>query len=85
MNNPFILSDDQLKTLLNSYSIWCEKNEKEKKHPKSFREKANELKKSLLNRTYLSSTSEKDLAQSIFDYSRTLEGPAYIRLGMPRI
>lgn len=85
MNNPFILSDDQLKTLLNSYSIWCEKDEKEKKYPKVFREKANELKKTLLNRTYLTNTSDKDLVQSILDYSKTIEGPVIIKLVSSRI
>jgi len=33
MENPFTLSDEDLKKLLESYSNWCNKNEKEKKYP----------------------------------------------------
>jgi len=33
MKNPFNLSDEKLKKLLNGYFVWSNKNEKEKKYP----------------------------------------------------
>ena len=53
--------------------------------PLSIGKKDKKLKETLLNIEYLDKVSDEELAQKVFDYSRTLEGPAYIRLGMPRI
>ena len=85
MNNPFLLSDEKLKTLLEDYSVWCESDEKEGVYSDVQKQKAEDLRKTLLNGGYLSKVSDGDLAKEIFNYSRTLEGPAFIRLGMPRI
>lgn len=85
MKNPFSLSDGNLKTLLNAYSTWCEGDEKEKGYIADQEQNTEELKTTLLSKEYLSRTSDDELAKKIFEYSRTLEGPAYIRLGMPRI
>jgi len=85
MDNQFSLTDDQLKVLISSYSDWVEKNKDDKKYPIEHREKGKKLKDTLLNIEYLAKVSDEELAQKVFDYSRTLEGPAYIRLGMPRI
>jgi len=85
MSIQFSLADDQLKGLLKSYTDWCEKNSDEKKYPIEHRQKGKELKTTLLNMEYLDEVSDEELAQKVFEYSRTLEGPAWIRLGMPRI
>ena len=85
MKNLFSLSDDKLKILLDAYSAWCEQDEEELKYPIEFRERAQELKDTLLNADYLSKVPDQVLKDKIFEYSRTLEGPAHIRLGMPRI
>lgn len=87
MKNPFLLPDDKLKTLLASYSSWLNSDigQKEKDYNERQKEITRGLERTLLNKKYLSRVSKKDLAQRIFDYSRNLEGPVYIRLGMPRI
>lgn len=85
MENPFSLSDEKLKELLSAFTSWYERNEVEKKYSDAQRQKAQEIKKTLLNKSYLSQVSDEELAKEIYDYSRKLEGPAHIRLGMPRI
>jgi MoxR-like ATPase len=85
MKNPFCLSDEKLKILLNAYSAWCESQEKEKDYPSKERNKSEELRNTLLSRGYLASAGDDEFTKKIFDYSRALEGPAFIRLGTPRI
>jgi len=85
MQNPFTLNDDQLRTLLKSFSVWYQQNSKEKKYTTDQKEIAEQIRSSFLDELYLSKVSNDELAQKIFKYSRTLEGPAHIRLGMPRI
>jgi hypothetical protein len=85
MQNPFSLSDEKLVALLNGLSDWYAGNEQVKKYAEEQREKAIDLQNTLLNAGYLSTLSDDELAGKIFEYSRTLEGPAYIRLGKPRI
>jgi 5-methylcytosine-specific restriction enzyme B len=85
MDNPFTLDDDQLKELLTSFSEWYQQDSKEKKYADAQKEIADRIRASFLDERYLSRTSDDELAQRIFEYSRTLEGPAHIRLGMPRI
>lgn len=85
MDIQFTLSDEKLITLLKAFSNWYEKDEREKKYAIEFRQRDLDLRKTLLNQEYLSKVSNDELAQKIFEYSRTLEGPAHIRLGMPRI
>ena len=85
MDNPFSLDDEKLSNLLSAYSNWIDNNEDEAKYPIAFKQKAKELKENLLSQKYLSTVSDEKLAQEIFEYSRTLEGPAHIRLGMHRI
>lgn len=85
MENPFSISDDKLKELLNAFTSWYGRNEVEKKYSDAQRQKAKDIKKTLLDRNYLSKVSDEELAKEVYDYSRKLEGPAHIRLGMPRI
>ena len=85
MENPFSISDDKLKELLNAFTSWYKKDEIDSKYSVTQRQKSIEIKKTLLNKSYLSQVSDEELAKEIFDYSRKLEGPAHIRLGMPRI
>ncbi len=82
---PFSLDDEKLSTLLSAYSNWLSENDEDAKYPVKSRQKAKDLKESLLNPEYLSAVSDDELSKKIFAYSRTLEGPAHIRLGMPRI
>ncbi len=86
MSSTFILSDEDLKTLLASYSSWCAQDTKEgTEYAERHRQLADDLRITLLSRKYLSEVSEEELSKKVFEYSRKLEGPAYIRLGMPRI
>ena len=85
MKNPFTITDDKLRTLLGAYSSWCKRNQEERQYLTGHRKRARDLKKTLLNKQYLSKVSKDELMDEVFDYSRTLEGPAYIRLGEPRI
>ena len=85
MENPFNLSDEKLKTLLDGYFIWCNKNEEDKKYPELEREKTEERRKTLLNKEYLSRLSEEELVKGILNYSKSLEGPVNIRIGRPRV
>ncbi len=86
MSSTFILSDEDLKTLLASYSSWCAQDTKEgTEYAERHRQLAEDLRTTLLSKKYLSEVSKKDLSDKVFEYSRKLEGPAYIRLGMPRI
>ena len=85
MENPFSLSKEKLKDLLNSFSSWFDKDERERNYPIVRRQRAREIKNTLLNEDYLSNVTDEILSKEIFKYSRTLAGPAFIRLGMPRI
>lgn len=85
MENPFTLSDEDLKKLLEAYSNWCKENENEGKYPEIERQKARERKKTLLNEEYISSLSNEQLVSEILKYIKTLEGPVGIKLGKPRI
>jgi 5-methylcytosine-specific restriction protein B len=85
MKNPFKLNDDQLKVLLTSFAEWYRQNPSEKRYADDHKKIAERIRASFLDEQYILKVSNDDLAQKIFEYSRTLEGPAYIRLGMPRI
>lgn len=86
MKSPFSISDENLKIFLGSYSAWlAEGGNKEKEYAQEQREHAKNLRKTLLSKDYLSSLSDEHLADDIFTYSRKLEGPAFIRLGIDRI
>src|SRR3989344_1101724 len=83
--NPLItLNDDQLVTLLKSYSAWM-KNEEDNSYINDLKSGDENLRKTLLDKVYLNKISKKDLIDEIMRYSRTLEGPAFIRLGLPRV
>lgn len=85
MTNPFSLSDEKLKELLDSYFLWIQGETREAGYIDSQKQRDANLKKTLLSKDFLANASQEELTQTIFDYSRTLEGPAYIRLGEPRI
>lgn len=85
MENPFNLSDDKLKELLNTYFDWSNKNEQDKLHPERERQKSEEREKTLLNSEYLQTLSDDELTNEILKYSKELEGPVQIRIGKPRV
>jgi len=85
MTNPLSLSDEKLKEMLNSYFSWIQRDSKEAGYIDKQKQRDANLKKTLLSKNFLTNASQEGLTQTIFDYSRTLEGPAYIRLGEPRI
>ncbi len=85
MENPFTLYDEKLKILLDGYLNWCNKNEEDKKYPEIERQKAEERKKTLLNKEYLSGLSDEELVDVVLKYIKTLEGPVGIKLGIPTV
>ena len=85
MKNPFNLDDEKLKKLLNAYTEWRKKYPKEGKYATEEEQKGNTIRGYLLNREYLENVSNDDLAERVLQYSKTLEGPANIQLGRPRI
>jgi hypothetical protein len=85
MENLFKLSDENIRILLKAYTAWSQRTEKEKGYPADQAKKSEEIKASLLNKGYLSETSDKQFIQDILKYSKTLEGPARIRIGKPRV
>ena len=85
MENPFNLSDEKLKILLNGYFVWCNKNEKEKKYPGSEKQESEKRNNTLLNKEYLSSLSDKQLVDEILKYIKTLEGPLRIKLNNQKV
>ncbi|MBN1547661.1 MAG: AAA family ATPase [Syntrophaceae bacterium] len=85
MTNPFSISNESLKTLLDGFTSWVNSNELEKSYAPKEREKSKQLKETLLNHEYLAATSDDVLINSILSYSKTLEGPAKIKIGIPRV
>jgi len=85
MENPFNLSDEKLKILLDSYFSWSNENEKDKKYPEIEKQKARERKKTLLNKDYIRKLSDDELADKILNYSKNLEGPVNINIGKTRV
>ena len=85
MENPFNLSDDKLKKILNGYFVWSNKNEKEKKYPGSEKQESEKRNDTLLNKEYLSSLSDEILIDEILNYIKTLEGPLGIKLNKPKV
>lgn len=85
MGRLFTLPDVQLRILMQAFKKWYQDNEKEREYAEDQKRITEEIRTTLLNNDYLSKSSDGQLVQRIFDYSRKLEGPAFIRLGMPRI
>jgi len=85
MENPFILSDEKLKILLDSYFLWLKKEEKEKSYIEKQTKRAEDLRLTLLRKEYLSSCSKEELFKTVWEYTRSLERPVKIPLGEPRI
>lgn len=85
MKNPFALSDEKLKILLDGYTAWCKNNPKEEIYAIDEENKRTAIKEYLLNRDYIEKASEDELIDKVLEYSRTLEGPANIRIGKPRV
>ena len=85
MKNPFNLSDEKLKILLDGYFVWCNKNEKEKKYPGLEKQESEKRNNTLLNEGYLSSLSDEILIDEILNYINTLEGPLGIKLNKPKV
>lgn len=85
MENPFNLSGENLKTLLDSCFVWCNKNEENKKYQEMEKQKSEERKGTLLNKEYLLNLTDDELVEKILIYSKDLEGPVNIRIGRPRV
>jgi hypothetical protein len=85
MENPFNLSDDKLKKLLNAYFDWVNKREVDKNYPIKEKQKSEKWEKILLNKEYLQKVSDNELVKLIIEYSRELEGPANIKIGESKV
>ncbi len=85
MKNPFCLSDEDLRTLLKAYTAWYQGAEKEKEYAVKQEKNAEDIRSNLLNKSYLEEQQKERLIQDILAYSKTLEGPANIRIGEPRV
>jgi hypothetical protein len=85
MKNPFNLPEEKLLILMRSYVSWLNSNQKERAYPIEFRKQAEVIREEFLNDGKLLKISDEMLYAKIYKYSRSLEGPAYIRLGEPRI
>jgi len=85
MENPFNLSDEKLKEILDGYFTWANKNEEAKKYPGLEKQESEKRNNTLLNKEYLSSLSDEELVAEILNYSKGLEGPVNIRIGKPRV
>jgi hypothetical protein len=85
MNNPFNISEEKLKDLLSGYDTWLKSDQKEGIYPDTIRRQSKKIREEFLNADILSRMSDDELYNKIFKYSRSLEGPVYIRLGEPRL
>jgi MoxR-like ATPase len=85
MENPFNLSDEKLKILLNGYFDWSNKNEEQKNYPGLEKQKSEERNKPLLNKENLSNLSDEKLIDIILKYVGNLEGPVGIKLNKPKV
>ena len=85
MENPFNLSDEKLKILLDGYFSWSKENENEEKYPELEKQKSEERRKTFLNKENLLSLSDKQLVDEILKYIKSLEGPLGIKLNKPKV
>ena len=85
MENPFNLSDEKLKKILNGYFVWCNKNEEAKRYPGLEKLQSEERNNNLLNKEYLSSLYDEILIDEILKYINALEGPLGIKLNKPKV
>jgi 5-methylcytosine-specific restriction endonuclease McrBC GTP-binding regulatory subunit McrB len=85
MNNPFNVSEEKLKKLLNGYSEWLQLDQKEANYPEDCRLQSQKIKEDFLNIEVLKKLSDANLYERIFSYSRKLEGPVHMRLGEKRL
>lgn len=83
--NKFSLSDDDLKILLDAYKTWYQGKENEKDYFIKQEKNAQEIRSKLLNKSYIEKIADDQLVQDILAYSKTLEGPAYIRIGETKV
>ncbi|MBW1702069.1 MAG: EVE domain-containing protein [Deltaproteobacteria bacterium] len=85
MKNPFRLSDQDLRTLLEAYTAWYQGTENERDYAVRLEKNAEDIRSKLLNKSYLEETPDDKLVEDILAYSKTLEGPATIRIGERRV
>lgn len=85
MENPFNLSDEKLKELLDAYFDWVKRNDNEAEYVENERKKAEIRKKTLLNKDHVSKLNDEELTDEILKYVKALEGPVGIRLGKQRV
>ena len=84
MENPFTLTKNQLTELLRNFIKWYNSNPKEAEYSVEMRQQAQKIRDEFLNEEVVSNMSDEVLYSRIFKYSRTLEGPAFIKLGEQR-
>jgi len=85
MKNPFNLSDEKLKKMLDGYFVWSNKSEDQRKYPGIEKRKSEDIKNTLLNEDYLSGLSDEKLIDIIVEYANKLEGPVKIKINKPKI
>ena len=85
MENPFNLSKEKLLELMTNYVSWLNSNPQEAKYPVEFRTQADTIRDEFLINDVITNMPDDILYEKIYRYSRSLEGPAYIRLGEMRI
>jgi len=85
MKNLFCLSDEDLKTLLEAYTAWYQGTENQEEYSVKQKKNAEDIRSKLLNKSFLENQPKEKLIQDILAYSKTLEGPANIRIGEPRV
>jgi len=85
MKNPFNLSDEKLKELLDAYFDWIKKNKNENDYIEAEREKAETRRKTLFNKDYISELDDEKMTEEVLGYIKALEGPVGIRLGKQRV
>jgi hypothetical protein len=85
MRNAFILTDEKLKIILDSYTSWCATGEEERSYAREQKKKADNLRNTLLNKNFVSNTPDEVMANQIHEYLKTLEGPVGIKIGKPRV
>lgn len=85
MENPFILTKNQLTELLRNFIKWYNSNPKEAEYSVEMRQQAQKIRDEFLNEEVITKMPVDVLYPKVFEYSRSLEGPAYIKLGEQRI
>ena len=85
MESAFILSDEKIRKLIQSYFIWEKSSPSNHKFLSNLEEQEEYIRSSLLDVSIIENISHKELYKRIYEYSRTLESQAYVRLSESKI